>query len=110
MKIDPTIRSSIEEIDMKAIVRKGFGGPEVLQVADVPEPAVRPGYILIRVRAFGLNRAELYMRRGLWGEVANISGIECVGTVVSDATRVLRKGQTVMALMGGMGRTINGSY
>lgn len=48
---------------MKAIVRKAFGGPEVLEVVDVPEPAVRPGCILIRVRAFGLNRAELYMRR-----------------------------------------------
>ena len=45
---------------MKAIVRKGFGGPEVLEVVDVPEPSVRPGCVLIRVRAFGLNRAELY--------------------------------------------------
>ena len=69
---------------MKAISRKGFGGPDVMEVVDVPEPAVRPGCILIRVRAFGLNRAELYMRRGLWEEVADISGIECVGTVVSD--------------------------
>jgi len=95
---------------MKAIVRKGFGGPEVLKVVDVPEPAVTPGFILIRVRGFGLNRAELYMRRGLWGKVADISGIECAGTVVSDTTGVLREGQTVVALMGGMGRTINGSY
>ncbi|MEX3789464.1 zinc-binding dehydrogenase [Paraburkholderia sp. BR14374] len=95
---------------MKAIVRKRFGGPEMLELIDVPEPRARPGCVLIRVRAFGLNRAELYMRRGLWGEVADISGIECVGTVVSDATDVLREGQTVMALMGGMGRTINGSY
>jgi len=110
MVTDPTIRSPIEEIDMKAISRKGFGGPDVMEVVDVPEPAVRPGCILIRVRAFGLNRAELYMRRGLWGEVADISGIECVGTVAADATGVLREGQTVMALMGGMGRTINGSY
>ncbi len=109
MKIDPTIRSPIEEIDMKAIVRKRFGGPEVLEVIEAPEPAVRPGCILIRVRAFGLNRAELYMRRGLWGDVAEISGIECVGAVVVDATGVLREGQTVTALMGGMGRTINGS-
>lgn len=95
---------------MKAIVRNGFGGPEVLEVVDVPEPALTPGCILIRVRGFGLNRAELYMRRGLWGKVADISGIECAGTVVSDTTGVLREGQTVVALMGGMGRTINGSY
>lgn len=95
---------------MKAIVRKRFGGPEVLDIVERPLPAVKPGCVLIRVRAFGLNRAELYMRRGLWGEVAEVSGIECVGSVVSDATRVLREGQTVVALMGGMGRTIDGSY
>lgn len=95
---------------MKAIVRSGFGGPEVLKVVEMPEPTLTPGSVLIRVRGFGLNRAELYMRRGLWGEVADISGIECVGTVVSDTTGAHRDGQTVMALMGGMGRTINGSY
>ncbi|PRX22334.1 NADPH:quinone reductase-like Zn-dependent oxidoreductase [Paraburkholderia sp. BL18I3N2] len=95
---------------MKAVMRNGFGGPEVLKVVEVPEPSVKPGCILVRVRAFGLNRAELYMRQGLWGAVAEISGIECVGTVVSDTTGVHREGQTVMALMGGMGRTINGSY
>lgn len=95
---------------MKAIVRTRFGGPEVLGVADRPVPAVKPGCVLIRVRAFGLNRAELYMRRGLWGDVAEVSGIECAGSVVLDATGTLREGQTVVALMGGMGRTIDGSY
>ncbi|MFM0210237.1 zinc-binding dehydrogenase [Paraburkholderia sediminicola] len=95
---------------MKAIVRNRFGGPEVLHIVERPRPALQPGCVLIRVRAFGLNRAELYMRRGLWGEVAEISGIECVGSVVSDATGILREGQTVVALMGGMGRTIDGSY
>ncbi|ALE59100.1 zinc-binding dehydrogenase [Paraburkholderia sp. RL17-368-BIF-A] len=95
---------------MKAIVRSRFGGPEVLKVVEVPEPLLKPGCVLIRVRGFGLNRAELYMRRGLWGTVTEIGGIECVGTVVSDTTGVHREGQTVMALMGGMGRTINGSY
>ncbi|NPT56896.1 zinc-binding dehydrogenase [Paraburkholderia elongata] len=95
---------------MKAIVRKQFGGPEVLGIADRPLPAVKPGCVLIRVRAFGLNRAELYMRRGLWGDVAEVSGIECVGSAVQDATGILREGQTVVALMGGMGRTIDGSY
>lgn len=95
---------------MKAIVRRRFGGPEVLDIVERPMPAIKPGYVLIRVRAFGLNRAELYMRRGLWGDVAEISGIECVGSVVCDATGMLREGQTVAALMGGMGRTIDGSY
>ncbi|SFI03747.1 NADPH:quinone reductase [Collimonas sp. OK307] len=95
---------------MKAIIRKQFGGPDVLEMVEVAAPTVQPGAVMIEVRAFGLNRAELYMRRGEWGEVAAISGIECVGRVVSDATGCLLPGQTVMALMGGMGRTINGSY
>lgn len=104
------MRYQIEEIDMKAIVRSGFGGPEVLRIVERPMPAIKPDCVLIRVRAFGLNRAELYMRRGLWGDVAEISGIECVGSVVCDATGFLREGQTVAALMGGMGRTVDGSY
>ncbi|WP_211462771.1 zinc-binding dehydrogenase [Collimonas silvisoli] len=95
---------------MRAITRKQFGGPEMLEVVDVAVPTMQPGTVMIEVRAFGLNRAELYMRRGEWGEVAAISGIECVGRVVADATNRLRQGQTVMALMGGMGRTIDGSY
>jgi NADPH:quinone reductase-like Zn-dependent oxidoreductase len=95
---------------MKAIVRKAYGGPENLEIADVPVPTVQPGHVLIRVRAFGLNHAELYMRRGEWGAVAAISGIECVGSVVEDIGGQLPAGQTVAALMGGMGRSINGSY
>jgi NADPH:quinone reductase-like Zn-dependent oxidoreductase len=50
------------------------------------------------------------MRRGDWGEVADISGIECVGTVEADGTGRLRRGQKVVAMMGGMGRSIAGSY
>lgn len=95
---------------MKAVVRKRFGEPNVLEVRDVPMPKVLPDCVLIRIRAFGLNHAELYMRRGEWGDVAPISGIECVGTVETDATGRLRRGQMVVALMGGMGRSINGSY
>lgn len=95
---------------MQAMTRKQFGGPEVLDIVVLPEPELAPESVLIEVRAFGLNRAELYMRSGRWGEVAAVSGIECVGTVLADATGRLRLGQTVMALMGGMGRSINGSY
>ena len=95
---------------MRALIRHQFGGPEVLHLAELPDPVLAPDTVMIDIRAFGLNRAELYMRNGTWGEVAAVSGIECVGSVLADASGRLRPGQTVMALMGGMGRSINGSY
>jgi NADPH:quinone reductase-like Zn-dependent oxidoreductase len=98
------------EFAMRAIVIKQYGGPEVLAVEDRPAPEPKPGHVVIEVKAFGLNRAETYMRSGAWGNVAEISGIECVGTVKSDPDGRFVPGQKVTALMGGMGRLINGSY
>lgn len=95
---------------MKAIVRRQYGSVDELEIREVDRPEPGADDILVRVKAFGLNRAEIYMRQGLWGEVAPISGIECVGTVVEDPASELQAGQTVTALMGGMGRDINGSY
>lgn len=95
---------------MRAIVRQAFGGPEQLLIKEVPTPQAKAGEVLIRVGAFGLNRAEQYFRKGLWGDVAPISGIECVGEVESDVDGSLPRGQKVIALMGGMGRSIPGSY
>ena len=95
---------------MRAIVIQQYGGPEQLVIEEWPDPAPEPSHILIEVKAFGLNRAEVYMRKGVWGEVARISGIECVGVVRNDPRQRLKRGQKVVALMGGMGRTLNGSY
>jgi NADPH:quinone reductase-like Zn-dependent oxidoreductase len=95
---------------MKAIVRHGYGGPEQLRIEDVADPAPDKGEVLVQVRAFGLNRAEQYFRLGLWGDVAPISGIECVGTVGLDPSGRLLPGQKVLALMGGLGRSRSGSY
>src|ERR1700690_4116786 len=50
------------------------------------------------------------MRKGAWGAVVPVSGIECVGEVDSDPSGALRPGQKVAAIMGGLGRTRNGSY
>jgi len=69
-----------------------------------------PGHVIVEVKAFGLNRAETYMRSGAWGDVAEVTGIECVGTVKSDPEGRFTPGQKVVAFMGGMGRLINGSY
>ncbi|MFZ0505730.1 MAG: zinc-binding dehydrogenase [Chthoniobacterales bacterium] len=95
---------------MRAIFRKRFGGPEVLEVREFPNPEPKPGHVLIEVKAFGLNHAEAHMRKGEWPEIAEISGIECVGLVKQDPDGRLRVGQKVVAMMGGMGRTVNGSY
>jgi len=95
---------------MKAIVIREYGGPEQLEIQEIPVPGPKSGEVLIQVRAFGINQAETYMRRGDWGDVARVSGIECVGEVVEDPAGHHPVGQKVAAIMGGMGRTINGSY
>src|SRR5579872_2411432 len=95
---------------MRAIVIKQYGGPEVLAIEERPVPTPKPGEVLIEVKAFGLNHAEVYFRKGAWGEVAEISGIECVGVVRDDPQGRFRPGQKVAAVVGGMGRSINGSY
>ncbi|AYG63442.1 zinc-binding dehydrogenase [Rhizobium jaguaris] len=95
---------------MKAIRFKEYGGPDVLEIIHQTDPEPTEGTIVIAVRAFGLNRAETYMRSGKWGEVAKISGIECVGEILHDPSGRFEIGTKVAALMGGMGRSINGSY
>jgi NADPH2:quinone reductase len=95
---------------MRAMVIEKYGAPEVLSIKERPDPEPKPGQVVIEVKAFGLNRAETYMRSGAWGDVAEITGIECVGVVRSDPDGRLAPGQKVAALMGGMGRLINGSY
>jgi NADPH:quinone reductase len=95
---------------MKAIVIQHHGGPEVLATREVPVPVPQDGEIRIAVKAFGINRAELEMRAGHWGPVSPITGIECVGVVDADPSGQFRRGQTVAAVVGGMGRTRPGSY
>ena len=95
---------------MRAIVLEKFGGLDSLVYRDIPEPEPGPGHVVIRIKAFGLNHAELHMRRGEWAEAAPVSGIECVGIVKSCPGGEFPVGAKVAALMGGLGRTINGSY
>src|ERR1700754_2175506 len=95
---------------MRAIVLDGFGGPDKLVFKDIPEPEPIVGHVVIQVRAFGLNHAEMHMRRGEWAENADVIGLECVGIVKSCLGGEFPIGAKVAAMMGGMGRTINGSY
>lgn len=99
---------------MKAIVLTEPCKAYELKLTDIPVPEVKPGWVLIKVRAFGINHSEVLLRQF---EVAQtyinkpiVPGIECVGEVVDPSDSDLRKGQRVMALMGGMGRSFNGSY
>src|SRR5438876_9250978 len=95
---------------MRAIVLEKFGGLDSLVIKNIPEPEPKAGHVVIQIKAFGLNHAELHMRRGEWAEAAPVSGIECVGLVKSSPGKEFPVGSKVAALMGGLGRTINGSY
>jgi len=98
---------------MKAYLISSPGGPEVLELTELPDPEAHPGQVLIRIKAFGLNRAEAVTRMGGSGSAVvfpKVIGIECVGVVESCPGGELEKGQIVAAAMGGMGRNYNGSY
>ena len=95
---------------MRAIVLEKFGGLDSLVYKDIPEPEPKAGHVVIEIKAFGINHAEMHMRRGEWAEAAEVSGIECVGIVKSCPGGEFPVGAKVAALMGGLGRTINGSY
>src|ERR1700757_276457 len=95
---------------MRAIVLEKFGGLDSLVYKDIPEPEPKAGHVVIQIKAFGINHAEMHMRRGEWAEAAPVSGIECVGLVKSCPGGEFPVGAKVAALMGGLGRTINGSY
>jgi NADPH:quinone reductase len=95
---------------MRAIVLEKFGGLDSLVYTEIPKPLPKPGEVVIEIKGFGINHAEMHMRRGEWAEAAEVSGIECVGVVDSCPGAEFPVGAKVAALMGGLGRTINGSY
>ncbi|KKJ02484.1 zinc-binding dehydrogenase [Burkholderia gladioli] len=97
---------------MKAYVIERAGGPEVLQLRDIPSVAPRADEVRIRVRAFGLNRAETYLRAGKMGPIEGprVPGIEAVGEVLEDPSGTFRAGQRVATAMGGLQFARHGSY
>src|SRR5262249_41151988 len=95
---------------MCAIVLAKFGGLDSLVYADIPKPLPKAGEVVIEVKGFGINHAELHMRRGEWAEAAEVSVIEFAGAVACSPGGKFPVGAMVAALMGGLGRTINGSY
>ena len=97
---------------MRAIVLDAPGPPEALTIKEIPIPAPTTGWVLIRVKAFGLNRSELHTRLGLAEGVTfpRVLGIEAVGEVVNCPGGEWTEGQQVAAMMGGMGRVFDGGY
>jgi NADPH:quinone reductase-like Zn-dependent oxidoreductase len=97
---------------MRAAVLDAPGPPEALQIRDLPIPKPAPGWVLIEVKAFGLNRSELHTRLGLAQGVTfpRVLGIEATGIVAAAPGGEFAPGQQVAAMMGGMGRTFDGGY
>jgi NADPH:quinone reductase-like Zn-dependent oxidoreductase len=98
--------------DMKAAVIRGAGGPEVLKIENRAIPTPQSGDVLIRVKAFGLNRSELFTRQGHSPGVQfpRVLGIEAVGLVEEAPGNEFQKGDIVATAMGGMGRQFDGGY
>ncbi len=97
---------------MKAVVIRKPGPPGVLAIEELPVPQPAPGWVLIRVKAFGLNRSELYTRQGHSPDVEfpRVLGIEAVGIVEEAPGGECEPRQTVATAMGDMGRQFDGGY
>jgi NADPH:quinone reductase-like Zn-dependent oxidoreductase len=97
---------------MKAAVIYAPGGPEVLKLESRPIPTPQSGQVLIRVRAFGLNRSELFTRQGHSPDVRfpRVLGIEAVGEVEDAPGGHFHRGELIATAMGGMGREFDGGY
>src|SRR3954449_4709623 len=97
---------------MRAIVLDAPGPPEALTIRTIRLPTPQPGWVLIRVKAFGLNRSELHTRLGLATGVTfpRVLGIEATGIVAEAPGAEFQVGQQVAAMMGGMGRSYDGGY
>ena len=99
---------------MKAVVLTKPTKAENIVLSEVEVPKVKSGWVLVKIKAFGLNHSEQILREF---EIENdyiskpiIPGIECVGEIADPSDSGLSVGQKVVALMGGMGRSFNGSY
>ncbi len=99
---------------MKAVIIDSITEAKDVIISEIPRPEVRPGWVLVKVKAFGLNHSEKLLRlneiQADYIRKPIIPGIECVGEVLDPSDSSFRVGEKVAALMGGMGRAFNGSY
>ncbi|OWT33737.1 hypothetical protein BGI41_00810 [Methanobrevibacter sp. 87.7] len=99
---------------MKAVVLEKTCKADELEVKEVPIPKVVKDKVLLKVKGFGINRSEIILRDYEADEdyidLPVIPGIECIGEIVGPSNSSFKKGDIVACLMGGMGRTFDGSY
>lgn len=99
---------------MQAVVLTAPTPAENISLSNVPVPQPRPGWVLVRIKAFGLNHSEQLLRLNeITADYISkpiIPGIECVGEIADPSDSHFQTGEKVAALMGGMGRSFNGSY
>jgi NADPH:quinone reductase-like Zn-dependent oxidoreductase len=97
---------------MRAIVLDAPGPPDALTIRELPVAAPAAGWVLIEVKAFGLNRSELHTRQGLASGVTfpRVLGIEAAGVAAQCPGGEFPIGHQVATMMGGMGRTFDGGY
>ncbi|MFC8869361.1 zinc-binding dehydrogenase [Streptomyces sp. NPDC057148] len=110
----PTAADGAAPATMRAVVVTHPGDLDALEIKGVPVPVRKPGWVRIKVKAFGVNESEVTTRKGGSDpEVTypRIPGIEGVGVLdQADEDSGLRPGQQVATMMGGMGRTYDGAY
>jgi len=99
---------------MKAVVISKVTEAGSVVLSEAPIPQVRPGWVLVKVKAFGLNHSEQILRLGEinadYIQKPVIPGIECAGEIADPSDSGFALWQKVVSLMGGMGRSFNGSY
>lgn len=102
------------EKTMKAVMIDKPTKGEYVVLSKTAVPEEKPGWVVVKVKAFGMNHSEEILREF---EIQNdyiqkpiIPGIECVGEIVNASDSGWKVGQKVVALMGGMGRSFNGNY
>ena len=99
---------------MKAIIINDITPGEKISFTEIPIPKVKPGWVLIKIKAFGLNHSEKILRhleiKESYIKHPIITGIECAGEIIDPSDTEFKKGTKVVGLMGGMGRSFDGSY
>lgn len=99
---------------MKAVVLTGITKAEDVVLTEYPIPKVKTGWVLVKIKAFGMNHSEQILRmseiQADYIQKPIIPGIECTGEIIDKSDSQFENGQRIIALMGGMGRSFHGSY